>query len=197
MSGERFDPEVEGAFAQLEHDLPRVAPRAGLLDEIVAALPVADRPAPVAPQRGGWWRRRPPFAIPAGGALVALVAALVIALVVSGGPAPAESAAIVAHGRSGAHGRVEIFDPATTEGRLVVSLKGLGPAPAGEHYTVWVLRSGVAEMTPVASLAEGRDVRLDLPLPSPGRYDALDISLQRDDASPVHSSISVAGAKLS
>jgi hypothetical protein len=142
------------------------------------------------------WLRRSPYAIPAGGALVALVAALVIAVAVSGGPAPAESAALVAHGRSGAQGRVEIFDPTTTSGRLVVSLKGLGRAPAGRHYTVWVLRAGVTEMTPVASLADGSDVRLDLPLPSPGRYDAVDISLQRDDAPSVHSSISVAGATL-
>jgi hypothetical protein len=127
---------------------------------------------------------------------VALVAALVIAVAVSGGPAPAESATLVAHGRSGAHGRVEVFDPATASGRLVVSLKGLGRAPAGEHYTVWVRRAGTAQMMPVASLAEGSDERLDLPLPSPGRYDAVDISLQRDAAPPVRSSRSVASATL-
>jgi hypothetical protein len=57
-----------------------------------------------------------------------------------------------------------------------------------------VLRDGVREMTPVASIVSGEDARIDLPLPAPGRYTALDISLQRNDASPVNSGTSVAGA---
>jgi hypothetical protein len=140
--------------------------------------------------------RRPKLAVPAGAALVALVAALVVAVAVSGGPSPSLSASLVAHGSSGASGRAEVFDPTTRNGRLVLQLKGLGSAPAGEHYTVWVQRSGSTEMTPVSSLSSGADVRLDVPLPSPGRYSAVDISLQRDDAPPLHSSHSVAGATL-
>jgi hypothetical protein len=195
MSGERFDQETEAAFAGMEQELPRVAPRADLFERIAASLPVSEPATPVVPP-ARWRLRRPTFAVPAGAALVALVAALVVAVVVSGGPSPAVSAALVAHGQSGASGRVELFDPSTRNGRLVLRLNGLAAAPAGEHYTVWVLRSGVTEMTPVASLSSGSDVRLDLPLPSPGRYSAVDISLQRDDASPVHSSHSVAGATL-
>lgn len=49
-------------------------------------------------------------------------------------------------------------------------------------------------MTPVASIVSGEDARIELPLPGPGRYTALDISLQRNDASPVNSGTSVAGA---
>ncbi len=120
-----------------------------------------------------------------------------IAVAVSGGPSPTASAALVAHGASGAHGRVDLYDPSTANGRVVVHLKGLGIAPAGDHYTIWVLRDGVREMTPVASIVSGEDANIDLPLPGPGRYTALDISLQRNDASAVHSGTSVAGASFS
>jgi hypothetical protein len=51
-------------------------------------------------------------------------------------------------------------------------------------------------MTPVASIVSGEDSRIELPLPGPGRYTALDISLQRNDASPVHSGTSIASAAL-
>ncbi|MEO9174791.1 MAG: anti-sigma factor [Gaiellales bacterium] len=200
MRDARFDQETETAFAQLEHELPRVAPRADLFERIAAALPeepTAAAPAPLPERRVRWRLRRPTLAIPAGAALVALVAALVVAVIVSGGPSASVSAALVAHGKSGAYGRVELYSPTTRSGRLVVELKGLGAAPTGEHYTVWVLRSGISEMTPVASLSSGADVRLDVPLPSPGHYSAVDISLQRDDAPPLHSSHSVAGASLS
>jgi hypothetical protein len=195
MSAERPDPELEPAFTRIERDLPRVAPRPDLFDQIAAALPAQPgEREPAAPPRTRVSLRRPTFAIPAGVALAALVLALVIAVAVSGGPTPNASAALRAHGPSGVHGRVDLFDPASSAGRVVVHLEGLAIAPAGDHYTIWVLREGVREMTPVASIVSGEDSRLELPLPGPGHYTALDISLQRNDASPVHSGTSVAGA---
>ena len=190
MGFEQQDPDTERAFARMQRDLPRVAPRADLFDEIAAALPgraeePAAAPAPVARARRRL--RRPSFAIPAGVAVAALVAALVIARAVSGGPSPDASAPIVPHGTNGVSGRAELFDPSSSDGRLVVHLKGLAVAPAGDHYTIWVLRDGVREMTPVASVVSADDSRLELPLPGPGRYTALDISLQRNDASAAHS----------
>ena len=116
MSIDPLDPEIKGAFARLEGDLPRVTPRLDLFDEIAASLPAhAPRPAAVTapPARLRWRLRRPTFAIPAGVALLALVAALVIAVAVSGDPAPAASGAIIAHGASGVHGRVDLFDPSS------------------------------------------------------------------------------------
>jgi hypothetical protein len=184
------DPELEQGFAQLARDLPRVAPPPDLRGRIVAALPAHEAIAV-----GPWWRRRPQVAIPAAIALAALVAALVIAAVFSGGQDPAVRAALVAHSGSGASGSVELFDPEAHTGQLVLTLRGLPSAPAGEHYTVWVLRAGSTEMTPVASLSQG-STRLVVPLPSPGRYAAVDISEQRDDAPPAHSNHSVAGATL-
>jgi hypothetical protein len=194
MSSEPDDPRIEQAFARMQRDLPRVAPGADMFEQIAAGLP--PRTPVTAPARARGRLGRPTLALPAGAALIALVAALVIALVVSGNPPATVSAALVPHGGSAVHGRVQLYDPGTRNGRLVVHLQGLGVAPAGEHYTVWVLRRGVSEMTPVASLSSGADVRLDLPLPEPGRYAALDISLQRNDASPVHSTVSVGGATL-
>jgi hypothetical protein len=196
MSVEQPDPDTELAFARMQGDLPRVAPRADLFDEIAAALPgrgeePAATPAPPARAR---WRLRRPLAIPAGMALAALVAALVISVAVSGGPSPDASAPIVAHGTNGVTGRADLFDASSSDGTLVVHLKGLALAPAGDHYTIWVLRAGVREMTPVASIVSADDSRLDLPLPGPGPYSALDISLQRNDAPAVHSGTSVAGA---
>jgi hypothetical protein len=196
MSGEGLDPDVEQAFSRLAADLPRVAPAPGLRDSILAALPVREAPAAPAPVDVVVGRRFPRVAFPAGVALIALVAALVIAVTVSGGPAAAERASLVAHGGSGASGQVELYAPVTASGRLVVELRGLPRAPAGQHYTVWVLRRGGAQMTPVASLSAG-SARLDVPLPFPGRYAAVDISLQRDDAPATHSAHSVAGATLS
>ena len=171
MSVERPDPDTEPDFARMQRDLPRVAPRSDLFDQISAALPARDAAPSAAPARARprWRLRRPTFAIPAGVALAALIAALVIAVAVPGGPSPDASAPLVAHGTSGVHGHVDLFDPSTTNGRVVVHLKGLSVAPAGDHYTIWVLRDGVREMTPVASIASGEDSRIDLPLPGPGR----------------------------
>jgi hypothetical protein len=199
MSSERFDLDVEQAFARMQRELPRVTPPIDLFDQIVASLPtaadeIADAPAPAVRPR--WRFRRPSFAIPAGVALAALVLALVIAVTVSGGPAPTASGALVAHGTSGVHGSVDLYDPSSDDGRVVVHLKGLAVAPAGDHYTIWVLREGIREMTPVASVVSGEDSRLELPLPGPGHYTALDISLQKNDAPPLHSTVSVASAKL-
>jgi hypothetical protein len=139
---------------------------------------------------------RPTLALPAGVALIALVAALIIAVAVSGDPPPAASGPLLGHGASGVHGSVDVFDPASSNGRVVVHLVGLAVAPEGDHYTIWVLREGVGEMTPVASIVSGEDSRIELPLPGPGRYTALEISLQGNDASPVRSSVSVASAAL-
>jgi len=40
------------------------------------------------------------------------------------------------------------------------------------------------------------DVTLDLPLPAPGNYAAMDISVQANDGPPTHSGTSLAGASF-
>src|SRR5947208_865356 len=93
-------PQPDAERAPSPPDLPRVAPPPGLRDSILAAVATRPEPPPVvlptrAPTRG--WRRIPRVAFPAGVALAALVAALVIAVAVSGGPGAAVRSALVAH----------------------------------------------------------------------------------------------------
>lgn len=179
------DQELRREFAMLERDLPRVAPREDLFADIRGRL---EPEAPAAPR--SWWPR---WRTPALAAAAAAAVLVVAAVLVSGGPDAAAEAALVPHGGSGARGEVALFGPTTRDGHLTLEVRDLRPAPAGHHYTVWVLRAGSEEMTPVGSFAYGSG-KLTLPLPGPGPYVALDISLQRTDAPPTHSGVSVAGA---
>ncbi len=79
-------------------------------------------------------------------------------------------------------------------GTVRVSLRDVPPAPSGHHYEVWVLREegggameSVGVFTPTSS-----DVELDLPLPGPGNYAAVDVSVEEDDGPPAHSDTSLA-----
>ncbi|HST19433.1 MAG TPA: anti-sigma factor [Gaiellaceae bacterium] len=197
MSTERPDDhELEQTFSALEAHLPRVSPRADLFDEIERSIET-DR-TPAAAPAAARPRRRPRRWLVAGltAAAVAATVLIVALLASSNGESPAQRSAIVAKGGTSVHGSVEVFAPQTAGGHVVLHLAGLQTAPAGNHYTVWVLRVGATEMTPIGSFADGRRATFTLPLPGPGAYRALDISLQRNDASPVHSAQSVAGATL-
>jgi hypothetical protein len=194
MSEQRDDRELQELVALLERDLPRVEPRAALLDEIRAeAAPAAPAPAAPAPRPRGvpWYRRR----LALGGGLAAAAAVVALAFLLGGRPQPAVEAVLEPHGGTAAHGEVKLYEPETGEGRVELVVRGLRPAPRGHHYTVWVLRRGSREMTPVGSFAQAPDT-LELPLPGAGDYAAVDISLQRDEAPPAHSGVSVAGATL-
>jgi hypothetical protein len=145
MSSDPPGPDGERAFAKMQRDLPRVTPREDLFDRIAASRPgraddeqVVATPVARPPRRF----RRPPFAIPAGVALVALVVALVIAVAVSGDPPPAANGALVGHGSSGVHGRVDVFDPSGSDGRVVVHLRGLGGGEEGSPPRATTTRSG-------------------------------------------------------
>ena len=196
MSGDELhDQELEQAFAALAERLPRVAPRADLFDDIRRRITVEAEPAPpAAPARRP--RRRRPLA--AGLAIgFAAVAASVLAIVLTGrSPSPDARGVVTAHGSSGAHGSVALFHEQARGGYVVLRLRGLAAAAPGTHYTVWVLRTSATQMTPIGSFSDGSRATFQLPLPGPGTYRALDISLQRNDASPVHSKTSVAGAVL-
>ena len=43
---------------------------------------------------------------------------------------------------------------------------------------------------------DGERMRLDLPLPGPGDYQAIDISIEPDGGPPEHSSVSLAGGRF-
>jgi anti-sigma-K factor RskA len=193
MSDDRPDErELEQSFSVLQQHLPRVSPRHDLFTKIEESVESGRRTASRARprrRRGGW--RFGAVAV-ASAAAVAIVAVLVF----SRSGSPALKAVIEAHAGSTARGSVEVFAARSSSGHIVLRLTGLPVAPRGDHYTVWVLRAGTKQMTPVGSFFDGRRATFTLPLPGPGVYQALDISLQRNDASPVHSAHSVAGATL-
>lgn len=193
----------ETVVAALRSAVAPVAPPADLGDRIVAltrteATTSAVTPAPAA---AGWWsrlRQRP--LVPAlAGAFVAAAAAVAIALAVAndgGLGAPTVEAPVVNHDPSmNVGGTAALYDPSRPDGKVVVSLTSLPPAPVGHHYEVWVLRSGATQMEAVGSFAPDRpSVRLELPLPGSGNYGALDVSVEEDSGPADHSGRSVAGA---
>lgn len=96
-------------------------------------------------------------------------------------------------------GSVELLEPDTPSARIVMELSDLPAAPSGHHYQVWVLRSeGGGAMEAIGAFSpDSRTTRLELPLPGPGHYSAVDISIQEDGGPPAHSGVSIAGAVLS
>jgi hypothetical protein len=173
--------------------LPRVAPPADLWDRI--AQEIRHPAAEVIPLRPH--RFTPARLLTAGAAVAAVAAAVVAVLVVQPGGSGAATAvaAIVAH-EPGAdvHGTAKLFNPARPEGRVHLSLASVPAPPSGHHYEVWVLGRGQTTMTAVGSFTPAaRSVKLDLPLPAPGDYAAVDISVQKDNGPPQHSSVSLAG----
>ena len=151
--------------------------------------------APVVPI--GWRRRTFVAVTAAAAALVAVSVGVTLALEHRGGLGAAAAAApIVSHATPGVRGQATLYRPTSPDGVVVVDLARIAPPPAGDHYEVWVLRAGGGgSMEAVGSFSpHSGSARLQLPLPGPGTYAALDISLQQDGGPATHSSISVAGA---
>lgn len=96
-------------------------------------------------------------------------------------------------------GEVLLFDPSKPEGRIVLNLAAIPPSPAGHHYQVWVLRAeGGGAMEAIGAFSPDSDTtQIELPLPGPGDYAAVDISVQEDGGPSEHSGVSIAGAMLS
>jgi anti-sigma-K factor RskA len=199
-------PECRGELAELREALAQLtaadAPAPGpvwarIRDEIAAEAAVEGPAAPVVPLR----RRLRGVAL--GAAAVAAAVALTVVAMRDGGlgrPAvtaevvPAEDAEL-----AGLRGTVSVFEPDRPGGRIRISLSNVPDAPPGHHYAVWVLRPGEeVEMEAVGAFTPeaGRAV-LELSLPGPGEYVALDISVEDDGGSPEHSGTSLAGATLS
>jgi anti-sigma-K factor RskA len=154
-------------------------PPPGLLGRIVAEV----APVPAA-RRRGLRRLRLPHLAPALGAVAAV--AVVLLAVIAPGPAPVDARADLA--------TASLEGTASIEGRtLVVDLVRADAPPAGHHYEVWVLRRGADAMEEVGSFRpDGDAARLELRLPSPGEYAAVDVSLEDDGGPPSHSGTSVA-----
>ena len=176
--------------------LPRVSPSPDLFDRVLLAI--TDEPAEAAEAAVLEFRPRSRRWAPllAAAAIGAVAAASVTVAFESGGGlgAPAASAAIAGHA---AHvvGVVDLYKPQTPSGKIRVELTGVPAPQKNSHYEVWVLTRGSTQMTAVGSFTPaGGTVNLVLPLPVPGKYAAIDISVQPNDGPAAHSQVSLAGA---
>jgi len=136
------------------------------------------------------------------GVAAAVAAAVALTLVVSkddGPGTPTVQASVVpTSSESALSGQVRLFAPSTPAGRIILDLSDIPPSPAGHHYQVWVLRTDAAgAMEAVGAFSpEANDAQIELRLPGPGEYAAVDISVQEDGGPPEHSGVSIAGASL-
>jgi Anti-sigma-K factor rskA len=183
--------EQEATFALLADSLPRVAPPADMFDRILAEI----RPqATVVPLRPRTHRR---LVAPVVGTLAAVAAVVLIAVVALGGDdlgPPDARAAISGKSDPAVTGDAELFGVNADGGTVRISLTDVPQAPSGHHYEVWVLREeGGGEMESVGTFTPtSGDVDLELALPGPGNYAAVDISVEEDDGPPAHSDTSLA-----
>ena len=183
-------------LASLERMLPRVSPPRDLFDRILVEI----RPgATVIPLRPKTHR---PIVVPALGALAAVAAVIVIAILALGGNGlgpPDARAAIAGKSDPAVTGEARLFGSSADGGTVQVTLRDVPPAPSGHHYEIWVLRRTTgAQMEAVGSFTPtSHTVKLRLPLPGPGDYAAVDVSVQENGGSPQHSNTSLASGAFS
>jgi len=181
---------LDAVLARIEAPEPAVTPAAARTREVPAAE--GTRRARFA------WRPRsfvPVFAT--GFATAAAVAALAFVLTTRDDLGPTTAVAAV-QGKpeyAAVHGTATLHSADEQNGHLVLELDDVPALPPGEHYEVWVLRAeGEGEMEAVGAFApSGPNVKLDLGLPGPGDYKAVDVSVEPDGGSPEHSGTSLAG----
>lgn len=183
-------------LASLERVLPRVAPPSDLFDRILTEI----RPEATVIPLHRTARRR--VAVPVAAALAAVAAVALIAVVAFGGDGlgPADARAAIA-GKSDptVRGEAVLYGSTADGGTVHISLRDVPAAPSGHHYEVWVLRRDAGgEMEAVGSFTPtSDDVELDLPLPGPGDYAAVDVSVEENGGPPAHSDTSLAGGTFS
>lgn len=178
-------------IALVEQSLPRVTPPADLFDRVLAEVKPEAIVIPFAPRP----RRRLGLAVATGVAAAAATILVAVLIFRSGDGAPVDGRAAIA-GKSdpAVTGEAVLHGSTAAGGTLHVSLRDVPPAPDGHHYEVWVLRRGVTEMEAVGVFdPTSTYVELDLPLPGPGDYAAVDVSVEDNGGSPAHSDTSLAG----
>jgi len=189
--GQREFEDDQATIAFVEQSLPRVVPPADMFDRILAEIRTEATVVPLRPRA----HRR--VVVPVVGALAAVAAVILIAVVALGGDdlgTPDARAAISGKSDPAVSGEALLFGSNADGGTVRVSLRDVPAAPSGHHYEVWVLRTeGGGEMEAVGSFTPtSSDVELDLPLPGPGNYAAVDVSVEENGGPPIHSDTSLA-----
>jgi Anti-sigma-K factor rskA, C-terminal len=182
-------------LTRVERSLPRVTPPVDLFERILAEVRPEATVVPLMPRA----RRRP--IVPVAAALAAAAAVVAVGILVSRGTDAARvdaRAAIAGKSAPSVSGEAVLRGAAEDGGTVHVSLRDVPPAPSGHHYEIWVLRKGSAEMEAVGTFTpSSRDVELDLPLPGPGDYAAVDVSVEENGGPPAHSDTSLASGSFS
>jgi hypothetical protein len=149
--------------------------------------------------------RRIRTGLAAAAASVALLAGLGIGLGVGRGPAPAPQAAPVVR-----LGPVGFADPTATgtaamvdsdgDQKMVVELRGVTDLAGGDYLEAWLMDATGSRLVPLGALARhGEEFRGDFTVPAglPVReYDRVDVSAERFDGNPGHSTVSLLRGNL-
>ncbi len=156
------------------------------------------RTEPVALRRGGpWWRRR--LVGVAAAAVVGLGLGVGIGTGVSGSGEEPEPAPVVQLGPVG------FADPTATgtaamvdhdgDRRMVVELRGVTNLAGGDYLEAWLMDSTGSRLLPLGALARhGEEFRGEFTIPAglpTGEYDRVDVSAERFDGDPGHSTVSL------
>lgn len=177
-------------LAHLERLLPRVSPPVDIFDRILAEI---QPEATVIPLRPKAHRR---LVVPVVATFAAVAAVIVIAILATGGNGlgpPDARAAIAGKSDPAVTGEARLYGSTADGGTVQVKLRDVPPAPKGHHYEVWVLRRNGGNMEAIGSFTPtSQTVKLNLPLPGAGDYAAVDISVEQDGGSPLHSDTSLA-----
>ena len=156
------------------------------------------RADPVAPRRGDpWWRRR----------LVGVAAATVVGLGLGVGigtgvsgsgeepdPAPVVQLGPVGFADPTATGTAAMVDH-DGDRRMVVELRGVTNLAGGDYLEAWLMDSTGSRLLPLGALARhGEEFRGEFTIPAglpAGEYDRVDVSAERFDGDPGHSTVSL------
>jgi Anti-sigma-K factor rskA, C-terminal len=154
--------------------------------------------APVAPRRAGpWWRRR--LVGVAAAAVVGVGLGVGIGTGVSGSGDEPEPAPVVQLGPVG------FADPTATgtaamvdhdgDRQMVVELRGVTNLAGGDYLEAWLMDSTGSRLLPLGALARhGEEFRGEFTIPAglpAGEYDRVDVSAERFDGDPGHSTVSL------
>ena len=203
------------------HSLVSVAAASGVLHLSARALAarVAPSTSPAGGPASGSEQRPeeptlPALALPGRrrrgrGSLVAAAAAVIVGFAVggvamvnrnTGSPAPVEpavaTAALTSTVGGSARGVVTMRQPGSGAD-MTISTVGLSAPGAGQFYEVWLFDPTTSKMVGIGVLAPNGKGTFRFPAALISAYRAIDISLQRDNGDPRHSSTSVLRGRYS